>query len=255
MLRFSANISILFTDLPFLDRLGAAKAAGFDAVECWFPYEYPLKELRDRLTDLDLTMVGINSAAGGDREWGIAAVPGRDDAFRASIDQALDYSIAMGRPCVHVMAGLVGHVTREAAEDTYLRNLDYAIRNSRGTGVQLLIEPLNRRDRPDYFLSSVDQAAGLIERPELGSLKIMFDCYHVAIQDGEALLEKLQMHWAKLGHIQFASTPDRGPPGTGDMDYDAIFTEIDRLGWRGWLGAEYKQLGSTSNSFEWLTRF
>ena len=251
MLKFSANLSILFTELPFLERFAAARRAGFSAVECWFPYEHATHSLRQVLDDNGLALVGINTAAGEAGQWGLAALPGHEAAFDRSVQQALDYAQALGRPSVHVMAGLAGHVPAADAQRSYHASLERAVRLAEGSGVQLLIEPLNGRDRPGYFLSSVDQAAEVIERTGLTSLRIMFDCYHVQVQQGD-LITRLQRHFAKIGHIQIAGAPARGEPDRGEVNYTEVLREVDRLGWSGWIGAEYRPSGPTAESFGWL---
>jgi len=251
MPRFSANLSILFTELPFMDRFAAAKKAGFDAVECWFPYEHGVQEVTRLLPELDLQMVGINSAPGGAQEWGLAALPGRQDDFIASVDQALEAARSFGGCAVHVMGGSAGAIPRTQAWQTYLGNLERAVRRAEGSGVQLLIEPLNSRDRPGYILNTVDRAAEVIERTGLSSLKMMFDCYHVQVEEGD-LVTRLRRHWDKIGHIQIASTPDRSEPGLGEIHYPFVFEEIDRLGWKGWVGAEYRPSRATDQTLAWL---
>lgn len=251
MPRFSANLSILFGELPFMERFAAAKQAGFKAVECWFPFEHDVDEIARLLRDLQLEMVGINTAHGGPGEWGLAALPGRESDFLQSLDQALDGAGRFGRCAVHVMAGLAGAIPRAEAWQTYTANLVRAVRRAEGSGVQLLIEPLNSRDRPGYILNSSDLAAEVIERTGLGSLKIMFDCYHIQVEEGD-LVTRMRRHWNKIGHLQIASPPARTEPGTGEIDYGFVFGEIDRLGWKGWVGAEYKPSGKTLDSFGWL---
>lgn len=253
MPRFSANVSILFQELPFPERFAAARAAGFDAVECWFPYAHPAAEVAGWLRDNGLSMVGINTAHGGPQDWGLAALPGREQEFLSSVDQALAYADALGRCAVHVMGGLAGGVPRAQAWDTYARNLQAAARRAESAGIQLLIEPLNGRDRPGYVLNSVERAAELIDRAGLQTLKIMFDCYHVQVEEGD-LVARLRRHWDKIGHIQFASPPMRSEPGTGEIDYGFVFAEIDRLGWQGWVGAEYKPSTTTGDSLGWFGR-
>ncbi|HET8745827.1 MAG TPA: TIM barrel protein, partial [Ramlibacter sp.] len=218
MPRFSANLSILFQELPFKARFAAARRAGFDAVECWFPYEHAASEVAQLLRENGLAMVGINTAHGGAADWGLAALPGREQEFLASVGQALEYAVAFDRCAVHVMGGLAGSIPKAEAWRTYLANLEAAVRRAEGTGVPLLIEPLNSRDRPGYILNSVERAADIIDRMGLGSLRIMFDCYHVQVEEGD-LIAKLRRHWAKIGHIQFASPPSRTEPGTGEIDY------------------------------------
>jgi hydroxypyruvate isomerase len=238
--------------MPFLDRLSAAKAAGFQAVECWFPYEHGVANVARSMRELGLEMVGINTCPGGPSEWGLAALPGREAEFLESVDQALDASQQLGRCSVHVMGGLVGHLAIEDAWRTYIENLTNAVRRAERAGIQLLIEPLNSRDRPGYVLSSVDRAAEVVDYPGLSAVKIMFDCYHVQVEQGD-LIRRLRAHWRKVGHIQVASPPDRSEPGTGEIDYAYVFEQIDRLGWAGWIGAEYKPTTeTTSASLGWL---
>ena len=232
MPRFAVNVSIMFSEHPFLDRFGAAKAAGFHAVECWFPAEHGKSEVASRLADHGLEMVVINTAHGSGDEWGLSAVPGREQAFRNSIDEALEHAAAFGNCAVHVMAGLAGHVPREAALRTYMANLEHALQRAEGTGIQLLIEPLNRRNRPGYLLHSADQAADIIGQAGFEDLRIMFDCYHVGMEDG-AVLDVMRRVWSKIGHIQFAGVPSRGVPTEGSVDFGAVFQEVDRLGWKG----------------------
>ncbi|WP_375508497.1 hydroxypyruvate isomerase family protein [uncultured Caballeronia sp.] len=251
MPRFSANISILFCELPFIQRFAAAKEAGFAAVECWFPYEHGLEEIAGLLRDLKLEMVGINTAHGGALDWGLAALPGRERDFLESLDQALDCAVRFGSCAVHVMGGLAGAIPRTEAWRTYVANLELAVRRAEGSGVQLLIEPLNSRDRPGYILHSADQASELIDHTGLGALKIMFDCYHVQVEEGD-LVTRLRRHWEKIGHIQIASSPDRTEPGTGEIDFAFVFDEVDRLGWKGWIGAEYRPSLSTGERFHWM---
>jgi len=254
MPRFAANLSIMFTEHPFLDRFGAAKAAGFGAVECWFPSEHGTREIARRLDDLGLEMVVVNTAHGSGDEWGLAALPGCEEPFQASVDEALEHAAAFGNCAIHVMAGLAGHVPREAALRTYKANLEHAVRRAEGTGSRLLIEPLNHHDRPGYLLSSAAQAAAIIDDTGLHDLRIMFDCYHVEMEDGD-LLDRMREVWPKIGHIQFAGVPARGVPMVGQVDYPAVFDEIDRLGWAGWVGAEYRVAETTPASLAWLQAY
>lgn len=253
MPRFSANLSMMFNERPFFARFQAAKTAGFDAVECWFPSDHGRHEISSRLDDLGLTMVVINTAHGVGEEWGLAALPGREQAFRASVDEALEHAAALGHCAVHVMAGLAGHVGLEVALGTYKANLEHAARRAEGSGIQLLVEPLNRHDRPGYLLSSVSQAAELIDSTGLHDFKIMFDCYHVEMEEGD-LLGRMRLAWPKIGHIQIAGIPTRAAPSEGRVDYSPVFDEIDRLGWTGWVGAEYRPNGVTEASLDWLPR-
>lgn len=253
MAQFAANLSMMFHELPFLDRFAAAKRAGFEFVECWFPYDYGIPQLQRILSDNELKLIGINSAPGRSGEWGLAALPGRRTEFDDTIKQALEYAEAFGS-MVHVMAGLCGAISRTEAEATYLTNLESAIEKASPVQVQLLIEPLNSRDRPTYFLNTADQAAKIIERRGFEQLKMMFDCYHIEIESGD-LVNTLRRHLPSIGHIQFAGIPDRGEPDRGDFDFDELFQELDRVGWSAPIGAEYKPAGLTADGLSWLGRW
>lgn len=252
MPRYSANISILFTELPFLARFAAARAAGFEAVECWFPYEHAPEELRAILDGEGLTLVGINTAPGdvSKGEWGVTALPGREAEFDRQIAQALDYAAALGARGVHVMAAMCGGLDLAACGRAYLANLEKALRRAEGSGVTLLIEPLNARDRPGYFLSRSDQAAEIITRLGHPALRLMFDIYHVQVMEGD-IIRRLRAHRPLTGHIQIAAVPSRAEPDEGELDYRAILSEIDALGWEGWVGCEYKPRASTLDGLGW----
>jgi 2-dehydrotetronate isomerase len=254
MPRYSANLSILFPELPFLDRFEAAAEAGFQAVECWFPYEHPVAALRELLDANALKLVGINtSPGGGPGDWGLAAVPGREAEFDTAFVQALDYAAALGADAVHVLAGQVAEGGRAAAMDAYVANLERACRRAEGTGVTLLIEPLNGRDRPGYLVATSDLCGEVIGRVGAPNLRMMFDVYHVQISEGD-LTARLRRHFPVIGHIQIAGVPDRAEPDTGEVNYAAILAEIDRLGWPGYVGCEYKPRGSTRDGLAWRER-
>ena len=249
---FSANLSIMFLELPFLERFAAARKAGFEFVECWFPYDHAVATVERALNENGLKLVGINSAPGEAGEWGLAALPARQEDFASSLDQALDYAGRLGS-AVHVMAGLVGAVPFADAQAAYLENLEYAIEKAGRAGVQLLIEPLNSRDRPGYFLQTVEQADAIIARSGFGSLKLMFDCYHVQRESGD-LTTRLARYLPIIGHIQIASVPHRNEPDTGEVDYRFVFHELERLGWDRPIGAEYKPSASTLDGLGWMKR-
>jgi len=246
----SANISIMYPELPFLDRFAAAAADGFRAVECWFPYDHSAGRIDALLRENGLRMVGINTAPGNAGEWGLAALPGRHADFAAALSQALDYAATCGS-AVHVMAGMVGGMPRAEAEAAYLASLERAVDLAAGSGVQLLIEALNSRDRPGYFLSRSDQAAAILARPGLESLRLMFDCYHVQIEEGD-LVTRLRRHYPLIGHVQIASVPDRTEPDQGEVNYAYVLSELRRLGWTGWVGAEYRPRTTTREGLGWI---
>ena len=253
MTTFSANLGFLFTDRPLPDAIRAAKAAGFDAVECHWPYDTPPSEIKAALSETGLPMLGLNTRRGDveNGENGLAALPGRVEEARAAINEAIAYAVEVGARCVHVMAGFD---ESEVGNKTFIDNLTYACGQAAQHGLTILIEPLNRHDAPGYFLKTTDQAAEIIQAVGAPNLKLMFDCYHVGRTEGD-LMTRLRTLLAIIGHIQFASVPDRGPPDRGEIDYGAVFAEIDALGWTAPLGAEYKPTGATEESLDWLKPF
>ena len=248
MTRFSANLGFLWTDRPLPDAIRAAKAAGFDAVECHWPYATEPAEVKAALDETGLPMLGINTARGdlSAKENGLSALPGRMADARRAIDQALDYARAIGARAVHVMAGFA---SGPEAERTFVANLAYAC--DKADDITVLIEPLNRHDAPGYFLSSTDQAERIIAVVARSNLKLMFDCYHVGRTEGD-LVTRFKALQPIIGHVQFASVPDRGPPDRGEIDYAYVFRELGKQGWDGPLGAEYRPVGDTEESLNWL---
>ncbi|MGL4437795.1 MAG: 2-oxo-tetronate isomerase [Bosea sp. (in: a-proteobacteria)] len=252
MPRYSANISIMFQDLPFLARFGAAKAAGFAAVECWFPYEHPKQHLKDLLDGHGLSLVGINTAPGdvAKGEWGVTALPGRESEFDRQFAEALDYAMALGSSGIHIMAAMTGGMDTGACDSAYMGNLERAAKLAEGTGVNLLIEPLNAKDRPGYFLSRSDKSIDIITRIGAANLKLMFDVYHIQVMEGD-IIRRLRAHLPHVGHIQIAAVPTRHEPDEGELNYRAILAEIDALGWQGWVGCEYKPRAGTVEGLGW----
>lgn len=250
MPRFSANLGFLWAELSLPEAIAAAKAAGFDAVECHWPYDVPTELVRKALGDNDIQMLGINTRRGditaGDN--GLCALPDRVAEARSAIDEAVDYAAAIGCCAVHVMAGFSNGA---AAEKAFIDNLQYACLRAEKHGITILIEPLNRFDAPDYFLSTTDHAMRIIEAVAKPNIKLMFDLYHVQLMEGD-LENKIVNLLPHIGHIQFASVPDRGPPQKGEIDFAALFELIDSLGYKRPLGAEYKPNGPTEQTFEWL---
>lgn len=251
-MRFSANLGFLWKDRPLPDAIRAAKAAGFDAVECHWPYDVPAANVLAALQETGLLMLGLNTSRGNVEagENGLSALPGREEDACAAIDEAISYASAIGAANIHVMAGFA---SGEAAERTFLANLDYACRSALEHGITILIEPLNHYDAPGYFLSTTGQALRLIETLGAPNLKLMFDCYHVQLMEGD-VSNRLKKHLAHIGHIQFASVPDRGAPDHGELCYPYLFELIEKLGYDAPLGAEYKPSGSTDDSLRWMKR-
>lgn len=251
MIRFSANLGFLWTDLALPDAIRAAKAAGFHAVECHWPYAVPVNDVNQALKDTGLTMLGLNTRRGnveaGDN--GLAALPGRESEARAAIDEAIAYAAAIGARNVHVMAGFDQSI---AGAHAFVDNLDYACTQAAPHDITILIEPLNAHDAPGYFLRTTQQASETIDNVGAPNLKVMFDCYHVGRTEGD-VITRLKEMLPIIGHIQFASVPDRRTPDTGELDYRVVFAEIQALGWSTPLGAEYKPLGQTDDSLTWMS--
>jgi 2-dehydrotetronate isomerase len=246
--QFSANLGFLWADLPLPEAIAEAKAAGFDAVECHWPYDIPAEDTARALQDAGLRMLGINTLRGKPGENGLAALPGREAEARDAIDQALDYAGIIKAEMVHVMAGFASGADAQAA---YLENLSFATRRAAPVGITILIEPLNRHDAPGYFLETTDQARDVITLVGAQNLKLMFDCYHIGRTEGD-ITTRFKALQPLVGHVQFASIPDRGPPDKGELNYCAIFAALASAGWARPLGAEYKPKGPTSQSLEWM---
>lgn len=249
-MQFSANLGFLWTELSLSDAIRAAKSAGFDAVECHWPYDTPAETVRAALDETGLPMLGLNTRRGdvAAGENGLSALPGREDEARAAIDEALAYASAVGAQCVHVMAGFA---QGDAAQEAFLANLRYATVCAAPLGVTILIEPLNRHDAPGYFLETTDQARDIIAAVDGPNLKLMFDCYHVGRTEGDVTTRLADLKDI-IGHIQFAAVPSRGVPDQGELDYRFVFREIAALGWNQPLGAEYKPGGPTSDGLGWM---
>jgi 2-dehydrotetronate isomerase len=253
MTQFSANLGFLWTDRPLPDAIHAAKSAGFDAVECHWPYDTPASEVKAALDETGLPMLGINTRRGdveaGDN--GLCAIPDRGDEAISAIAEAVEYAETIGARAVHVMAGFA---QGDDAHQIFLRNLHVATQLSKHRGIGILIEPLNRFDAPGYFLRTTEQAREIIKEVAEPNLALMFDCYHVGRTEGnvtERLVELLPI----IGHIQFASVPDRGTPDHGEVDYQTVFSTITDLGWVQPLGAEYKPDGKTETTLRWMAKF
>jgi hydroxypyruvate isomerase len=249
---FSANLGLLWKELSLPDGIRAAARAGFDAVECHWPYETSTEEIVFALEETNLSMLGLNTLRGdvlaGER--GLLALPGRDVDAKRSIDQAIEYARVIGCSHIHAMAGIgSGHECHR----TFIDNLSYAAKKASLIDISIVIEPLNTFDNPGYFLTSTKLAKQIIDEVGQPNLKMMFDCYHVERMEGdsEGKLEKL---FSYIGHIQFASVPDRHEPDRGELDYRKIFDLLDRLDYMKPIGAEYHPLQSTEKGLGWMSR-
>jgi hydroxypyruvate isomerase len=253
-MRYSANLGFLFTDLPLPQAIHAAKDAGFDAVECHFPYDVPAADVATALQETGLAMLGLNTWPGDKAagDFGLAALTGREDQARAAIAQALDYAIATGTKAVHVMAGRTDGGKR--AEATFRANLAHACDLAAAHGITILIEPINTRDVQGYHLSRTDHAQQIIAALGKPNLKLMFDCYHMQIMQGD-LATHLRALLPVIGHVQIAAVPDRGEPDQGEVDYRWLMAHLGALGYSGFVGAEYRPRAGTLSGLGWLNRF
>lgn len=259
MPRFAANLTFLFNEVPFLDRFAEAAQAGFRAVEFLSPYDYPAKELRARLDAHGLEAVLFNAALGhwegGDR--GLGSLPGREHEFAAEFANALRYAKELGTRRLHVMAGLIRpNATgeeRERHRRTYLRNLRYAAEEAAAQGVSILIEPINHRDMPGYYLDAQAEAHAIREEVGAANLKVQMDFYHCQVAEGD-IASKLRRWHAHVGHVQVAGNPGRHEPDVGEIHYPYLFRLLDELGYEGWVGCEYRPLAGTHDGLGWLHR-
>lgn len=254
MPRFAANLSMLYPQHEFLDRFAAAAADGFEAVEFLFPYDYSANELKQRLSDNGLVQALFNAPPGdwAAGERGIATLPGREDEFRSGFDRALEYAAVLGNTRVHVMAGLLAAESDRARHHgVYLQNLAYAADQAGKAGITVLLEPINTRDMPGFFLNRQDQAQAICKEVGATNLKVQFDCYHCQIVEGD-LATTLRRDFDRIGHIQIAGVPDRHEPDQGEVNYPYLFELMDHLGYDGWVGCEYRPKGDTSMGLQWL---
>jgi len=254
MPRFAANFGFLFTERPLIERFGAAAAAGFKAVEQQLPYEVPPSAMKAELARHGLTQLGINIPPGGAGEFGLTAVPGREKDFDVTFQKALDYVTAIGGSAIHCLAGVVSPDRRPAAEATFVANLMRAADAAAEKDVTLLIEPINQRDRPDYFLSRVEHAADVIAKVGRENVKIQFDCYHVQIMQGD-LIRRIEKFLPLIAHVQIAAVPSRNEPDSGEVNFPAIFAALDGLGYQGWIAAEYRPRGRTEDGLGWAAAY
>jgi hydroxypyruvate isomerase len=254
MPKFAANLTMLFNELPFLERFAAAKAAGFEAVEYLFPYPFEKDALVQALKSNGLTQVLHNLPAGNwdAGERGIACHPDRVEEFRAGVDQAIAYATALGCRQVNCLAGKVpAGVSREQAQATFVANLKYAADKLQAARIKLLIEPINSYDIPGFFLNTTAQALAVLDAVGSENLYIQYDIYHAQRMEGE-LAATVQKHLARIAHIQLADNPGRNEPGTGEINYAFLFRHLDAIGYTGWIGCEYKPRTTTSDGLGWI---
>ena len=253
MPRFAANLTMLFTELPFLDRFAAAARAGFTGVEFLFPYAFAKTDIAARLRDNSLTQVLHNLPAGNweGGERGIAILPGREAEFRDGVPRAIDYAMALGCKQVNCLAGIAPAGVPDAKlRATLTENLRFAAGELAKAGIRLLVEPINTRDIPGFYLNRTGQAAALIAETGSSNLFIQHDIYHMQIMEGD-LARTIEAHLPQIAHVQLADNPGRNEPGTGEINYPFLFGHLDRLGYSGWIGCEYKPRDTTIAGLGW----
>jgi hydroxypyruvate isomerase len=256
MPKFAANLTMLFNEHAFLDRFEAAAKAGFEAVEFLFPYAWPAAEIKSRLQAHGLHLVLHNLPAGdwdaGDR--GIACHPDRVDEFRAGVARGIEYATALGVPHLNCLAGKgpvgVDHGTVRRA---FVANLRFAAAEFKKAGLNLLIEPINRFDIPGFYLNTTAHALSILDEVGADNAFVQYDIYHAQRMEGE-LANTLQQQLARIGHIQLADNPGRHEPGSGEINYAFLFKHLDRIGYKGWIGCEYKPAGRTEDGLGWIAR-
>ncbi len=267
MPRFAANLSLMYTEQPFLERFAAAAADGFTAVEYLFPYAYAPEVLADTLAQAGLQQVLFNAPPGGDTPeamvaaWeegmrGTLCLPGQEQVFQAGVLQALRYAQALRCPRIHLMSGRMPEgAPCKLLEDTALCNLRWAAQAAADAGVEVLIEPINGRDMPGYFLQTQARAHHLVQLVAAPNLKVQMDLYHCQIVEGDVAMKLRQyLPTGRVGHIQIAGVPERHEPDVGELNYDYLFGVLDALGYAGWVGCEYRPRAGTSQGLGWLRR-
>jgi hydroxypyruvate isomerase len=252
MPKFAANLTMLFTELPFLERFQAAAKAGFTAVEFLLPYDYDKQHIANLLRTHNLQLILHNLPCGNwdAGERGIAAHPTRVQEFREGVARGIDYAKTLGAPKLNCLAGIVKTDPVEARA-TLVENLRYAAAALQSAGLGLVLEPVNTRDIPGFFVNRTAQALAIIDDTGSENLKLQYDIYHAQVMEGN-LAETIEKNLARIGHLQLADNPGRHEPGTGEINYDYLFRRIDSLGYTGWIGCEYKPATTALAGLSWL---
>lgn len=254
---FSANLSMLFTELPFLDRFAAAGEAGFSAVEFLFPYSFDPHELAvcAKRASVDIVLHNLPAGNWEAGERGIACDPARMWEFRDGVIVGAEYARLLDCPRLNCLAGIPPAALEQArARHTLIDNLAFAARHLEGKNLELLVEPINTRDTPGFYISRTEQALELIDEVGANNLKLQYDIYHAQVM-AEDPVQTFEAFLPRIGHIQVADNPGRNEPGTGEIKFDSIFRRLDELGYRGWVGCEYRPLRSTSDGLTWLKAY
>ncbi|MEO4048408.1 hydroxypyruvate isomerase [Pseudomonas sp. CAU 1711] len=254
MPRFAANLSMLFTEVDFLDRFSAAAEAGFSGVEYLFPYDYPAEQIKALLDTNRLEQVLFNLPAGdwSKGERGIACHPDRVEEFRAGVDKAIAYAQVLGNKQVNCLAGIRPQgYDCATVRQTFVDNLKYAAEKLQAAGIRLVMEMINTRDIPGFYLNTTAQALEIREAVGSTNLQLQYDIYHMQIMEGD-LARSLENNLAAIDHVQLADNPGRNEPGTGEINYRFLFEHLERIGYRGWIGCEYKPKTTTAAGLGWL---
>lgn len=257
MPKFNANLSMMFNEVDFLDRFAAAARAGFKGVEFLFPYAYDKQQLADTAAKAGLQVVLFNGPPGnweaGDR--GLACDPARVGEFQDNMGKAVEYAVALKCPQIHCMAGLKPRgVNEETMRATYIANLQWAGKALAAHNLRLLIEAINVRDIPGFYLNTSAQAFDIMHYAAVPNLSFQYDIYHMQIMQGD-LAPTIEKHLDKIGHMQLADTPGRHEPGTGEINYEFLFRHIDKVGYQGWIGCEYRPAGNTEDGLGWVKKY
>ena len=257
MPKLAANLSMLWTELDFLDRFAAAAKAGFKGVEFLFPYAWPAVEIAARLEKHGLTQVLFNMPPGNwdAGERGLTCLPERKGEFQDGVGKTLDYAKTLGCRMVHCLAGLVppGADTK-ALHATYVENVRFAAAEAKKAGLRLVLEPINTRDIPRYFLNTPRQGFAVLDELKIENVLLQYDIYHAQVMQGD-LARTIEENLPRIGHMQLADNPGRNEPGTGEINYGFLFEHIDRIGYQGWIGCEYKPKAGTDAGLGWAKRY
>jgi hydroxypyruvate isomerase len=256
MPRFAANLSMMFTEVPFLDRFDAAREAGFTGVEYLFPYDFEPESIAARLRENSLENVLFNMPPGNwaAGERGIASLPGREEEFRSGVEKALEFAQKLEVRRLHAMAGIPpAGLDPVACRATLIANLRYAAKELAAHQIVLLLEAINTRDMPGFFVSTQAESYAICAEVNAPNLKMQMDCYHMQIMEGD-LATKLRRYLANCGHIQIAGVPERHEPDTGEVRYEYLYRLLDEIGYDGWIGCEYRPAGKTADGLSWLPR-
>ena len=257
MIKFSANLSMLFTELDFLDRFSAAKKAGFDYVEYLFPYDFAPEQISDQLTQHNLDQVLFNLPAGnwGTGERGITCLPDRIDEFEDGVMKAIDYAKALGCKQVNALAGIPAlESSEDLVKETFIKNLRFAANKLKDQDIHLLTEPINTIDIPGFYLNYTEQAKSILKEVNSNNLFIQYDIYHMQIMEGD-LIRTITENLNYIKHIQLADNPGRHEPGTGEINYSSIFSALQKLGYKGYVGCEYIPKESTLDGIAWIEQY